>query len=126
MRFMIGDVLKRPGPWGTAHVGLYAGIDWAGRDWVIHNAKDDCVRWDLLDSFGAGNPVSVARSATTPYEGATIISRARSQLGRKFDLINFNCEHFVSYALGIGAGSPQLRGVALGAAALACIGFLAF
>lgn len=125
MRFVTGDVLKRPGPWGIAHVGLYAGIDVAGREWVIHNAKDDCVRWDLLDAFGAGNAVSVLRRAPSPHEGAAILARARSQLGRKFDLINFNCEHFVSCAWASGAGSPQLRGLALGAAALACLGFLA-
>jgi hypothetical protein len=122
---MAGDILKRPGPWGTTHVGLYAGINWAGLEWVIHNAKGDCVRCDLLDTFGAGGPVSLHRRPKSPYEGAIIIARAQSQLGRKFDLINFNCEHLVSYAWGSGSGSPQLLGFALGAAALACLGFLA-
>lgn len=125
MPFITGDVIRRAGPWGTMHVGIYGGRDWAGQEWVIHNAKNDCVRWDLLEIFGAGNPISLARRATTAYEGAIILSRARIQLGRKFDLVNFNCEHLVSYALGTEAGSPQLRGVALGAAALACLAVLA-
>jgi hypothetical protein len=125
MPFTAGDVIRRAGPCGTMHVGIYGGTDWARQEWVIHNAKDDCVRWDLLDVFGARNPISLARKAPTAYEGAMVLARARSQLGRKFDPVNFNCEHLVSYALGIEAGSPQLRGVALGAAALAFLALLA-
>lgn len=125
MRLEQGDVIKRPGPLGSTHVGLYAGMDQSGREWVIHNAKDDCVKWDLLETFAAGNPISLGGRAANFYEGAAIIARAVSLLGRKFDLINFNCEHFVSYAPGGQAISPQLRTVVFGAALLASIGVLA-
>lgn len=120
-----GDVIKRRGPLGTEHIGLYAGSDWIGRGWVIHNAKDDRVRWELLETFANGEAVSVVRQAANAYEGEVIIARAHSLLGQKFDLINFNCEHFVTMAISGAAISPQLRGVAIGLAILAGVGLVA-
>lgn len=48
-----------------------------------------------------------------------IESRARSQLGRRYDLLSFNCEHFVRYAHGVPPVSKQVLGaiaLAIGAA----------
>lgn len=42
-----------------------------------------------------------------------VIQRARSQLGSKYDLFNWNCEHFVHWAHGLKLESPQLQSVAL-------------
>jgi hypothetical protein len=124
MQFQPGDVVKRPGPWGTDHLGLFACIDVLGQQWVIHNAKDECVRWDLLESFAAGSSVSLVRRAPNAYEGAVIVKRAQMLLGRRYDLINFNCEHFVTCAIAGNAVSPQLRGAVVSLVALATLGFL--
>jgi len=125
VRLQQGDVIKRPGPWGTNHVGLFGGTDFLGRGWVIHNAKDDCVKWEDLETFAAGSMVSLVRRAANAQEGFAVVSRAASLSGTKFDLINFNCEHFVTYALAGEAVSRQLRGVVVGFAILAGIGVLA-
>jgi hypothetical protein len=124
MQFQPGDVVKRPGPWGTDHLGLFAGVDVLGRQWVIHNAKYECVKWDLLESFAAGSSVSLVRRAPNDHEGAVFVARAQSFLGRRFDLVNFNCEHFVSCATAGNAVSPQLRSAVVGLAVLATLGFL--
>ncbi len=118
MSLATGDKLQRPGPLGTWHVGIYLGQDYLGRDWVIHNDKGGYVKEDLLSTFAAGHPISLAqRTARTLWEQQQIIARARSLLGQQFDLINFNCEHFANYAQAGKASSPQLR-FAAGAAAV--------
>lgn len=100
-----GDAIERPGPLGTMHRGIFGGTDFAGRTWVIHNAKNECVRWDLLETFADGQPVSfLKRVARNRQEQIAILARANSRFGEKFDLLKFNCEHLVTYAL---AGSPQ-------------------
>jgi len=40
----------------------------------------------------------------------TIVARAESQFGRLYDLVSFNCEHFVTLALGLEPQSKQLLG----------------
>jgi hypothetical protein len=125
MQLERGDVIKRPGPWGTDHLGLFAGFDQLGRGWVIHNAKDERVKWDLLEAFAAGSPVSLVRRAVNVYEIEAIFARAQELLGRQFDLVNFNCEHFVTVALAGKAASPQLLGVAVGLTLVAALSLLA-
>jgi hypothetical protein len=124
MQFQPGDVVKRPGPWGTDHLGLFACVDILGQQWVIHNAKNECVKWDLLESFAAGTSVSLVRRATNAYEGAVIVAQAQSSLGRRFDLVNFNCEHFVNCAVAGNAVRPQLQGAVVRLAVLAAFGVL--
>jgi len=125
MMIQTGDKLQRPGPLGTRHVGIYLGRDAWGQDWVIHNDKGGYVKEDFLSTFAAGFPVSLAqRAASTWWEQQQIVARARSLLGQKFDLINFNCEHFANYAQTGVAHSPQLGFVA-GATALLAIIFIA-
>lgn len=118
MVIQTGDKIQRPGPLGTWHVGIYLGRDAWGQDWVIHNDKGGYVKEDLLTTFAAGFQVQfVQRAATTWWEQEQIVARARSLLGKKFDLINFNCEHFANYAQTGKAHSPQLW-FAAGAVAL--------
>jgi hypothetical protein len=117
-----GDAIERPGPLGTMHRGIFAGTDFSGKAWVIHNAKDQCVKWDLLEVFADGQGVSfLKRVARNAHEQNLITTRAKSLLGRKFDLLKFNCDHFVTYALAGVAKSPQL-GVAAGILVFAALG----
>ena len=121
-----GDAIQRPGPLGTMHRGIFVGADFAGRVWVIHNAKNDCVKWDLLETFAEGQPVSfLKRVARNQQEQILIIARAKSLLGQKFDLLNFNCEHLVTYALAGIPKSPQLGFAVGGLLLLGALGGLA-
>lgn len=108
--FQPGDMIQRPGPFGTTHVGIYIGSNgWNG--FVIHNDKDTgIVRQDDLQTFEAGHQATLLRrTARSWYEQQVIVNRAHSLLGQKFDLVNFNCEHLATYAQGGIAQSPQLR-----------------
>lgn len=108
-----GDAIERQGPAGTMHRGIFAGVDYLGQAWVIHNAKDQCVKWDLMETFAERQTVRfLKRIARNVYEQNLIVVRARSQLGRKFHLWKFNCDHLVTYALSGVAESPQLGTVA--------------
>lgn len=114
MLFLIGDIIERPGPFGKKHRGVFVGYDAYGRAWVIHNDIGGVVCWVLLEVFAAGPPVTLAtRKARNPYEQRAIVSRAESLLGWKYDLLNFNCDHLVTYAQDGIATSPQLQGLAL-------------
>jgi hypothetical protein len=77
---------------------------------VIHNPKGGCVRYDLFEVFAAGQRVVlVARVAHDRATQDLILARAHSCLGRVYDLLNFNCDHLVTYALAEIATSPQLQ-----------------
>jgi hypothetical protein len=81
------------------------------------------VCWVLFEAFAARLPVTLARrKARNPYEQRAIISRTQSLLGWKYDLLNFNCDHLVTYAQGGIATSPQLQGFALAFAVALFVG----
>ncbi len=103
MWVQVGDKLRRSGPLGSVHAGVY----------VVHNNKDGGVELVYFATFRAGQVVNVTPlSAQSGYEREQMASRALPLLGQKYDLANFNCEHLVSYAqMGIPT-SPQLRFVA--------------
>jgi hypothetical protein len=124
MLFLMGDIVERPGPFGKRHRGIFVGFDKFGRAWVIHNDMGGIVRWVLFEDFAAWLPVSLAsRKARNPYQQRAIIFRAESLLGWKYDLLNFNCDHLVTYAQDGIAISPQLQGVALALAVALFFGF---
>src|SRR5579859_2310136 len=107
-----GDVIERPGPWPTQHRGIFAGWDGYGRGWVIHNPKGGCVKYDLLEDFAERQQFKrIEQPTRTVYERNLIVARAHSQLNKPYDILNFNCEHLVTYALGGAASSPQLQAV---------------
>ena len=121
-----GDAIERQGPAGTMHRGIFAGVDYLGQAWVIHNAKDQCVKWDLLTAFAEGQTVRfLKRVARNIHEQNLIVARAESKLGKKFDLWKFNCDHLVTYALSGVAESPQLGTVAAIALLAAACGIAA-
>jgi hypothetical protein len=120
-----GDVIERPGPWPTQHRGIFAGWDGYGRGWVIHNPKGGCVKYDLLEDFAERQQVKrIEQRTRTAYERNLIVARAHSQLNKPYDILNFNCEHLVTYALGGVSSSPQLQAATVGLALVVGFGML--
>ena len=123
MLFLVGDIIERPGPFGKRHRGIFVGFDEYGRAWVIHNDMGGIVCWVLFEHFAADLPVTIAsRKARSPYEQRAIVSRAQSLLGWRYDLLNFNCDHLVTYAQDGVATSPQLQSLALAFAVALFVG----
>ena len=67
---------------------------------------------------GAGEFVPVAQLANLPVW--YVLSRARLMLGTRWNLLSWNCEHFMYWVFGREPESPQLKqvGVILGVAIL--------
>lgn len=111
------------------HYGVFLGLCEHGLAWVIHNSFEDgrvCIT--TLENFAAGHDVFVEREPV-PGTEAEIVQRARALCGRKYDLVDFNCETFanlvtegrgysrqVATALGVGIGLALLGGIVAWAA----------
>lgn len=90
------------------HKGIISDRHLDGRPMVISNSKRaGRVCEESWDAFCAGEPVQVVG-----YLGVLapelVLERARSVLGKGWNLFSFNCEHLVSYAHGLEPRSPQL------------------
>ena len=76
--------------------------------------------------FSKGRDVYVHRKATGGYfERQIILHRALSLVGKKYDLLTFNCEHAANLAQVGKAESPQVRGFVVIALALIGLAFVA-
>lgn len=105
----IGDKLQVRG----IHYGIYVGPRGSRGENVVHNAKGAGVQFVHLSEFAGGEPVwIVARVPSSWYAREIVAQRAVGLVGMQYDLINFNCEHFVNLVQTGKATSPL---VALGA-----------
>jgi lecithin:retinol acyltransferase len=121
MQPKIGDKLKVIGASGVYHYGVYVGPRGFDKRDVVHNAKNGGVELVRLQDFASRNPVMIVDPVERSWqEQRQIAARAMSLLGRKYDLINFNCEHLANYATTGKAVSPALQV----AAVIGVIGFL--
>ena len=94
--------------------------------WVIdNNPHRGYVGYRTLEDFTGGNATWLERVQSWQLADA-IIERAESRLGWLYDLRNFSCEHFVTFALGLQPESKQLREWGWLAAAGLLVGIIAF
>jgi hypothetical protein len=109
----VGDMIQ-VGRFLYNHVGIYVGSRTAdGRD-VVHNDKNGGVVLSTLAEFSGGKPVQLHTAASGNYvEREAIANRALSLLGRRFDLLTFNCEHAANWAQSGKLESPQIKGFVL-------------
>lgn len=90
------------------HVGIVTNHIVAGQPTVISNSfKTGGVAEEPLQSFANGHQVRVIGylGKLSPSE---VVQRARSQIGKAWDLFQWNCEHFVHWAHGLKPKSQQL------------------
>lgn len=91
------------------HIGIVTDQYVNGVPAVISNSlKNGGVSEESLADFTGGHLVS-----TVGYLGnlpvRQVLQRARSKIGTKWDLLLWNCEHFVRWAHGLNPASPQVR-----------------
>lgn len=104
---MTGDVLVvRRGTDAQPHYG----IDWGGGR-VAHVQAVGVAAVVPSQTFSHGFQVYLARPAE-PEEVPVIVARVQSQLGRRYNLITFNCETLVHYAVTGELRSWTVEGVA--------------
>ena len=104
----VGDII-RVDRVGYKHVGVYVGPRGFTSDCVVHNSKGGGVILSDFVTFSGGTPIFIHQKATGNYYQREIIARrALALLGKKYDLLTFNCEHAANLAQRGTAESPQV------------------
>jgi len=98
----------RDSQWGYLHKGIVHSVV-IGMEvivYVIDNSKNrGSVGICTLEAFANGNRVFIERRAGSSAEADWIVRRAESQLRTRYDLLIWNCQHFVNWVL---SGMPRL------------------
>lgn len=105
--YKVGQVLKTSRLF-YKHIGIVTDRWESGEQLVIccSNRRGKVVEERLSEFLGGFLPELVDEPTT--LTNSEILSRARAKLGQRYDLFTWNCEHFVSHALGRKPESPQL------------------
>jgi hypothetical protein len=108
-------VAVRQGP--VTHVGIVT--EWQT---VISSKPQKGIHEETMADFSGGLAVE-CQGYPGSLPAAVVIYRARSRIGEQWNLVKWNCEHFVRYAHGVEEKSPQLQ--VFGKMVLACcvVGF---
>lgn len=65
-----------------------------------------------MSTFGQGYPIE-ARNFSSALPVREVLVRARRKLGQRYDLLSWNCEHFVYDSFGLVKQSPQIKQFAI-------------
>lgn len=110
---------------GFRHRGIVVGWDGNGQPLVASNsAARNGVCVESLSDFADGRDVTIAELPPKELHLA-IIQRVRKKLGSKYDLVSWNCDHFVEWSLGREVKSKQLQDWAAIVAGLLVLGAIA-
>lgn len=91
------------------HYGLSTERFYNGKPTIISNSfRKMGVYEESWDDFSCGKDVQILEY-TSSLNPDVILSRARSKLGTKWNLLTWNCEHFVNWSHGLKTHSPQLN-----------------
>jgi hypothetical protein len=93
----IGDlIVRQKGPFST-HYMVYIG--WQnGHQIVAENQSGKGVRYISLHEALAGNPIlRFEPFGGTEIQRLSVVSRINNLLGKQYDLVVFNCEHFARW-----------------------------
>lgn len=115
-------VLVTQGRGGVKHFGFYIGAYGPYAHAVIHNRKGLWVVVESLDDFSPDGTWRVDRRAP-PGSEAAVIERAFSRIGHPYRLLDWNCEHLISWVLTGKKQSEQLQQAVVVAAVGAFLGW---
>jgi len=114
MSYSPGDCVSVEAYGGTVrHVGIVTdetGADGCPRVISTSQKWRSVIEQDWTD-FAQGYPVTPVSGWHSTYSPEETVERARARLGRPYDLLRYNCEHFVKDVYGQPIQSPQARRV---------------
>lgn len=98
------------------HHAIYLGKDHLGRDVIAENIVGKYVCTTTAEEFFAKNPgvTRIERFSGNGLERKNAVERALKLMGKPYDFIDFNCEHFANEVQTSISFSPQVR-VGIGA-----------
>lgn len=110
--YTIGDRLVRTkGGILTKHHALYI-----GQGMVVENHVNHGVQEITLEQFlKKGKLVRIERGGYSVADQIQIIRRAKALVGKQYNLLKYNCEHFVNHVLKGKAESKQIDNLVMGA-----------
>jgi hypothetical protein len=104
-----GTIVSREQTWPWEHYGIVSDRRIGHAPMVLNgSAQRGFVSEDPWEEFAAGCPV-ILHGYPSALPPEIVIARGRSQLGRPWDALTFNCEHFVCFAHALEESSPQLQ-----------------
>ncbi len=104
----LGDKIRTIGRGGVPHYGIIVATS-NNQIRVAHNSKaHGRVVIEPLWNFSLGQPVFREQQAPIGHE-QVVVKRALEFIGKLYDFINFNCDHFATYAQTGRIESPQLQ-----------------
>lgn len=108
------------------HHAIYWGMDSNGVHWIIENQDYVGVRFIELGAFlqRIFEVKRIERFKGNEYERGIALERGKSLVGKKYDLFNFNCEHFANYVQLGRSFSKQIETVSSGLKLVAGISLL--
>ncbi len=108
----------------TKHHSVYLGIDQNCQEWIAENHWQHGVRLVKADDyFKNGNNYTFDRFEGIYNLRIAAVKRALSVLGKPYDLVHYNCEHYASYVQAGKAESKQVWNALLLALFLVLLGF---
>lgn len=105
----IGDlIVRQKGPFST-HFIVYVGIH-GGQHTVAENQNGVGVRYTTLRRALSGNSIKrFERFGGTEAQRSMVIPRINQMVGKPYDLVLFNCEHFARWIASGRIESKQVR-----------------
>lgn len=103
-----GTIVSVPiGPF--RHYGLVSAVNATGSPYILScSSRSGQVAEEPAHIFAGGRDIKV-HGFPGVLSAIHVISRARSRIGTKYDLLKWNCEHFVRWAHNLRVESPQLK-----------------
>lgn len=92
------------------HHSIYVGIDAHWNAWVVENVVGSGVRWTRLDELirRNGSITGIERFYGTESQRTSAVNQALARVGLPYDVLSYNCEHFVNEVLLGKRSSPQV------------------
>ena len=91
------------------HYGIISGFNEFGEITIISNSKQKKrVVEESLTSFCAGRK-PIVKGYPSNLSPDYVVNRARTQVGKKYELFSHNCEHFWRWVHKLKPESPQIQ-----------------
>lgn len=96
----------------TRHHAIYLGVDANGTEWIAENQRFHGVTLVSADAyFQKEKQIWVEPFAGSYKQREVAVKRALEALGKPYDLVSYNCEHYASYVQTGTAESKQVNNV---------------
>lgn len=93
-----GDTIITPYKqfFGLSHYAIFAGTCSNGINWALHNIPNVGVCWIKLDDLLTKGYERIDRFGGNMESRYQILKNAVAKIGKEYNILTYNCEHFVN------------------------------